>query len=171
MLLTPTGILQDFSLAFYSCLSATSHSAACSSYSFYDHIRPSLSSFSMISVHCMVSLSLVFPHFCPFQPKIFRIHLVFLVNFFHNAILLLSPLQSIPSTHNIGLKFVNQHSRPSTVHPHLPLWIVSEFHMKTQLHCHVFTMILPMLLSPPLEHPLICPMLPFQSSPAHFPSS
>lgn len=55
---------------------------------------------------------------------------MFQIGFIHNITLLLSPLQSIPSAYNIRLTFVNQHSRPSVVHPHLPLWIVSGFHIE-----------------------------------------
>lgn len=85
----------------------------------------------MISVYCMTSSSSVFSNFCSFQPKIFPIHLIFLINFVHNPNLLLCLLQRLPSTYNIGLKAVHQHSKPSTVHPHLSFWVVSGFHQET----------------------------------------
>lgn len=110
----------------------------------------------------MDSLSFVFSKSGPFQPKIFLIHLMFLIGFIRNVTLLLSPLQSIPSAYNIRLTFVNQHSRPFIVHLHRPLWIVSGFHIEiltsslTALLAIAMSSALLMLFSPLMRHSFIC---------------
>lgn len=130
MLLT-RGIPQDFALAFCSCLSATFSLGLPPSYSFMSisnlHYLPSKYS-NQPNGLCVFSIS----YFGPFQPNIFLIHLICLINFSHHATSLLSLWQSILSASNVGLAF-NQHSRPSTVHPHPPFWIVSGLQFESLL--------------------------------------
>lgn len=127
MLLTK-GIPQDFILAVYSSLSATFCLGLPPSYSFMCisnlHYLPHKYSSQPHGVHvCSAS------YFGPFQAKIFPIHLICVIHFFHHA----TPLSSLWQSILCAFKFGSQHSSPTTVHPHLPFWIASGHHFESLL--------------------------------------
>ena len=170
----PEGIPKDFALAFESYLSATCSLGLPPSYSFMSvstlHYLPSKYSNQPYGL-CVFSVF----SFGSAQPNIFLIYLICLINGFHDATPLLSLWQSILRASNVGLT-LNEHSRPSTVHCHLPFWSVSGLHFEPLLQpnsspCHHMSSPCSFLCCYHHSSASTSCNSTFLSSPAHFPSS